>query len=65
MMPRAFGADDGKATRTPAAWMILLALPTNQQQNAFGVHDALISIPFPILFPAWVTSAKRYWVSFA
>jgi len=45
--------------------MILLAPPTNQQQHTFRVDDALISIPFPILFPAWVTSAKRYWVSFA
>jgi hypothetical protein len=29
------------------------------------VDDVPISIPFPFLFPVWVTSAKRYRVSFA
>jgi len=29
------------------------------------VDDVLISIPFPILFQGWVTSAERYWVTLA
>jgi len=65
MMPRLWRADDAKATRTPAAWMISPALPTDRHQHAFGVDDVLISIPFPFLFPVWVTSAERYRVSFA
>jgi hypothetical protein len=45
--------------------MILpLTLPS-QNQHAFGVDDAPISILFPISFPAWVTSTKRYWDTLA
>jgi hypothetical protein len=32
-MMRAFGADDGKVTRTPAAWMISPSLHTQQHQH--------------------------------
>lgn len=34
--------------------------------HAFGVDDGpLISLPFPVPFPVWVTSTERYWVTFA
>ena len=63
---RAFGADDGKPTRTPAAWMISPCLLPSHQKHAFGVDDdPRISFPFPVPFSAWVTSAEHYWVTLA
>jgi len=44
---RALGADDGKPTRTPSAWMVSLVPPLPQNQ-AFGVDDGPC-ISFPVL----------------
>jgi hypothetical protein len=46
--PHACGVDDIACSAHP------------KHRHAFGVDDAVISILFPILFPTWVTSAKRY-----
>ena len=48
-----FGADDGKPTRTPAAWMILPAPVLPTYEHAFGVDDGRISpdhcpVPSPV-----------------
>jgi hypothetical protein len=54
--PHACGVDDIAA---------LSPIPT---MHAFGVDDddgLLIQVPFPVLFLEWITSAKRYWVTFA
>src|SRR5260370_31458701 len=62
---RAFGADDGEPTRTPAAWMISL-VPPSPKNHPFGVDDGpCISFLFPVPFSAWVTSPERYWVALA
>ena len=62
---RAFGADDEKATRTPAAWMIS-PVPLLQTTHACGVDDGLLHlVRFPVPFLAWVTSDKRHWVILA
>jgi len=45
----ASGADDGKATRTPAAWMLA----------------PLIWISFANLFPPWATSNQHKWIILA
>jgi hypothetical protein len=45
------------APRTPAAWMILLAL-SHIKIHAYGVDD--LRFPFLILFPYLVTSNERY-----
>ena len=45
---RAFGADD------------IAAYPRRNGPHACGVDD---DAGFPILFPGWVTSAERYWVT--
>src|SRR5450759_4137718 len=47
---RAFGADDGKSTRTPAAWMISLAPFLALRQNVFFV---------------WVSLSEQKWVILA
>jgi hypothetical protein len=47
---RACGADDGTATRTPLAWMILLNLFLALRQ---------------IVFFVWVTFGEQKWVTFA
>ncbi len=44
---RASGADDGKPTRTPAAWMILLACLSPPTKHAFGVDNACQRSPTP------------------
>jgi len=63
----ASGADDGEPTRTPPAWMISPPPSTpDKNQHACDVDDGPpISVLFPVPFPEWVTSAKRYWVTFA
>jgi len=48
----AFGADDGKPTRTPAAWTIQLGHPHRARRDASAVDGAprrLISVPSPVL----------------
>src|SRR5674476_294048 len=62
---RAFGADDGNARRTPAAWIILLSL-SRSSRHAFGVDESPpISLLSPVPFSAWVTSAHLYWSTLA
>src|ERR1700682_5635870 len=63
--PNAPGADDGKAKRTPAVWIILLVL-SHSPLHAFGVDaSSLISLLFPVPFSEWVTSARPYWSTLA
>jgi hypothetical protein len=54
-----------KQKRTPAAWIILLAL-SRSPRYAFGVDDnSRISLLFPVPFSEWVTSAHPYWSTLA
>ena len=61
---RAFGADDGKATRTPAGVdeTVCSPLPTNA---TLGVDDGLSGTRIRSRFLAWVTSTEHYWVTLA
>jgi hypothetical protein len=47
--------------------MILPQPSPLQNQHAFGVDDdgALVQLLFSVLFLEWVTSVKRYWITFA
>ena len=54
-----------KRPRTPVAWLISL-LPLIPTMHAFSAWlISLISVLFQILLSEWVTSAKRYRVTFA
>ena len=60
---RAFGADNGKLSGTPGAWINPLAPSLSGEEHAFGVDDgSLYRIPFPVPFPVRVTAAARYQV---
>ena len=50
---RASGADNGKANRTPSAWMISLAV------------FALRQILFQVVFLAWISFGAQKWVTYA
>jgi hypothetical protein len=57
-------ADDGKAARTPAAWMISLLSLSFQPCTPWAWMMSLIVL-FQVLISEWVTSAKPYRVTFA
>jgi hypothetical protein len=61
---RAFGADAGKTTRTPAGAddTVCSPLPTNAR---FGLDDGLSGTRIRSRFLAWVTSTEHYWVNLA
>jgi Replication initiator protein A len=62
---RAFGADNGKPSRTRAAWMKPLAPSTPAKEHAFGVDDGSLHRHSVPMFLVRVTSAARYRVIFA